>query len=527
MRALEAKHRTDYCSGLTALSFDILPWQPFIALSFRTASDDDPKWRYYPAEDTWTGFALIGCDNAEKAFEPAMEYVDEVFAHAEDHQEANHLFYMAAAESLLDPAVAGLLQKCNVPAAVIQDQIPYREFGNLEYVVVDHDRVFNGNYCEFICAMRVTRRLLGREPGRTPGKTRRPVPKSSSRSKERSPSGTTRAPSGPSREPDEAEHDLIQKMQEHPDDDALRMRFTDSLIEREDPRGELLRLLHTLTQAIEVPQREKLEERLRELLAAGVPAVGPFYTNSIGMKFAWIPPGVFLMGSPENEKGRDATEEVQHKVTLTEGFYMAIHPVTQASWENVMGNNPSRFQGQELERLKPFLIAAKQGHLCVSQGDALPVEGVSWEDCQQFLEKLGNLDGHSYRLPTEAEWEYACRAGTTTRYSFGQSISRKQANFKSYITSVAGSYPPNGWGLFDMHGNVGEWCADWFDRDYPTGEVIDPQGPASGIKSSGGRVIRGGSLVNEALYLRSACRAYNAPTHRYSGIGFRPVRSAP
>jgi uncharacterized protein (TIGR02996 family) len=203
---------------------------------------------------------------------------------------------------------------------------------------------------------------------------------------------------------------FLQAMQEHPDDAHLRLVFADWLEEHGDPRSELLRLLHTLTQAVEVPDRSKLEERLRNLLATGVQPVGPFITNSLGMKFAWIPAGTFLMGSPAHEEGR-YQNETQHRVTLSKGFYLAIHAVTQASWQEVMGNNPSRAKGKKR-----------------------PVEQVSWEDCQEFLRRLSERDGHAYRPPTEAEWEYACRGATTTPFFCGETISTDQANYN-------GTYP--------------------------------------------------------------------------------------
>jgi sulfatase modifying factor 1 len=301
---------------------------------------------------------------------------------------------------------------------------------------------------------------------------------------------------------------FLQAMVEDPEDTALRLVFADWLEQRGDKRSELIRLLHTLTQAVEIPDRSKLEDRLRSLLASGVQPVGPFWINSIGMKFAWIPAGTFLMGSPENEVGRKE-EELQHKVTLTKGFYLGIHPVTQACWRTVMENNPGHTKGN----------------------DELPVEQVSWHDCQEFLAKLSR-DGHSYRLPTEAEWEYACRAGTTTPFSFGETISTDQANYKGNLpygggnkgvdrgqTTPVGSFPPSGWGLHDMHGNVYEWCADRFE-EYPKGEV-DPQGPQSGEC----RVLRGGSFVDDAGLLRSALRGYYWPSDRDYYVGFRAART--
>src|SRR5262249_49882450 len=158
---------------------------------------------------------------------------------------------------------------------------------------------------------------------------------------------------------------------------------------------------------------------------------------------------------------------------------LAVHPVTQAAWQEIVGNNPS-----------------------YSQGNDLPVERVSWDDCQGFLQRLGEKEGHSYRLPTESEWEYACRAGTTTRYHFGATSPDDQANCRGRNasgkgmggkyeekTTPVGTFRPNGWGLYDMHGNVWEWCLDWYGP-YPKGEAVDPAGPPNGDR----RVFRGGSF---------------------------------
>jgi len=300
---------------------------------------------------------------------------------------------------------------------------------------------------------------------------------------------------------------FLQAMQENPEDTALRLVFADWLEERGDPRGELIRLLHTLTQSIEVPHRSKLEDRLRSLLAAGVQPVGPFWTNSIGMKFAWIPAGTFLMGSPAKEEDREKPYESQHKVTLTKGFYLGIHPVTQAVWRVFLPNMSTR------------------------RGLNRPVENVCWDDCQEFLHKLGERDGHTYCLPTEAEWEYACRAGTTTPFFFGDTISPKQANYDGrwvygkgkegqyrMTTTRVDKFPPNAWGLHDMHGNVWEWCADWFGN-YPRREVVDPQGPKTGKK----RVLRGGSWSAQASCLRSAVRKRSEPSYPNLCFGLRPV----
>jgi uncharacterized protein (TIGR02996 family) len=165
----------------------------------------------------------------------------------------------------------------------------------------------------------------------------------------------------------ESEPAFVQAMQEHPEDDSVRLAFADWLDRRHDSRGELLRLLHALTRFLDFADRRRLEDRLRTLLASGARPIGPFIANSIGMTFAWIPAGTFLMGSPESEQGRfsDVIGETPHVVTLPAGFYLATHLVTQAAWRKVMGDNPSHFQG-----------------------DDLPVEQVSWDDCQEFLRKL-------------------------------------------------------------------------------------------------------------------------------------------
>ena len=191
------------------------------------------------------------------------------------------------------------------------------------------------------------------------------------------------------------------------------------------------------------------------------------FTNALGMKFVLIQPGTFMMGSPPDEPGRD-DDETEHRVTLTKGFYMQTKEVTQGQWKAVMGNNPSH---------------AKD---C---GDDCPVESVSWKDTTMFISKLNRMERtDKYRLPTEAEWEYACRAGTTTPYFFGEAISRDQIKYDAKISSSttakgkyqrrmlpAAGFAPNGWGLYNMHRDVWEWCQDWFGK-YPPGHITDPAG---------------------------------------------------
>jgi uncharacterized protein (TIGR02996 family) len=292
----------------------------------------------------------------------------------------------------------------------------------------------------------------------------------------------------------DTERSFIAAILENLNDRFSRLVFADYLEEHGDPRAELVRLTDTLTQSIDIPNRPELETRLRTLLEQGVQPIGPFCTNSLGMKFAWISAGIFLMGSPKEEKEREDSEAL-HKVTLTKGFYMGVHTVTQEQWQAVMGNNPSDFKNEI----------------------NLPVERVSWEDCQEFIKKLRDKDKKAYRLPSEAEWEFACRAGTTTPFFFGETISTEQANYDTrQKTTPVGSFPANAWGLFDMHGNVWEWCQDWLG-DYPHNAVVDPQGPDTGQY----RVLRGGSQLNAAQECRSAFRSMNWPGSRSYNCGLR------
>ena len=231
--------------------------------------------------------------------------------------------------------------------------------------------------------------------------------------------------------------------------------------------------------------------------------------------FHWAPAGKFIMGSPETEADR-YSDEVQHEVTFTRGFWIAETETTQELWTAITGENPSRHTGS----------------------NQLPVEQVSWDDCCAFIETLNREyakdlpNGYKFALPTEAQWEYACRAGTTTPYNFGESLNGDKANCDGespYGTDVKGkrldhsapvrSYPPNAWGLYDMHGNVWEWTADRFGYDYYQSDdaKIDPLGSTSG----GNRIFRGGSWLYDARSCRSAYRERNLPTYRGYNHGFR------
>jgi formylglycine-generating enzyme required for sulfatase activity len=265
---------------------------------------------------------------------------------------------------------------------------------------------------------------------------------------------------------------------------------------------------------------------------------GKEITNSIGMKLVRIPKGTFTMGSPASEKHR-GTDEQQHEVEITKDFWLGIHEVTQKQFKTVMGYNPSCFSSDGTGRpgvtYGAWKPAESKDKVAGQDANVFPVENVSWDEAKEFCEKLSaqpaeKRSGRLYRLPTEAEREYACRAGTKTVFHFGNSLSSKQANFdgdKPYgaeegprlgRTCKVGSYKPNAWGLHDMHGNVWEWCADWYDEDYyGKSPRRDPQGPGSGSF----RVSRGGCWQFHGQYCRSAFRTGVVPEGRNEGVGFR------
>jgi formylglycine-generating enzyme required for sulfatase activity len=250
------------------------------------------------------------------------------------------------------------------------------------------------------------------------------------------------------------------------------------------------------------------------------------FENDFGMNFNLIPAGTFMMGSPEAEMGRD-DDEIRHQVTLTQAFYMQTTEVTQEHWQAVMGQNPSRFQNCGLN---------------------CPVESVSWNDIQEFLTRLNaqSDDGYTYRLPTEAQWEYAARSGGETAFcdgditepegndpilnTLGWYVENSDAGYTGCYEELrldrclgpqpVGGKNPNAWGLFDMHGNVREWCRDWYSNS-PTGNDTDPSGPSSGEY----RVLRGGSWYTDASVCRSASRFRDDPDLRYFALGFRLVAS--
>jgi uncharacterized protein (TIGR02996 family) len=316
--------------------------------------------------------------------------------------------------------------------------------------------------------------------------------------------------------PQPEEQALLQAIVESPGEEAPYLVLADWLEEHDDPRrAELLRLhrrlLATCCEPDQHPQRSDWQAQVVHLLAQRVKPCVPQRTivlaEGVEMTFSFIPPGSFLMGSPESEERR-SEDETLHQATLTEGFWLGISPVTQAPWLQATGHKPSRFKG-----------------------DDLPVERVSWDDCQEFCTRLGEKTGSHFRLPTESQWEYSCRAGTTTPFFFGDRICPGQANYDGEYTygkgqkgvsrkqpTPVGSFTPNAWGLFDLHGNVYEWCADWYGA-YPAREVKDYKGPERGDD----RVLRGGSWYGSPKMCRSAYRNWDVPSCRTVNFGCRVV----
>ena len=232
--------------------------------------------------------------------------------------------------------------------------------------------------------------------------------------------------------------------------------------------------------------------------------------NGVEFAFRYCPPGEFMMGSPEKEEGRSDKETPRHKVILTKGYWLMETELTQKQWKALTSEKSSRFKG-----------------------DDLPVEWINWDDCQELIKKLNDHSskpsGWQFNLPTEAQWEYACRAGAETPFFWGSSLNGDKANCNGnnpygtttkgkYLkkTSPTGSYAPNAWGFYDMHGNVWEWCQDWYGN-YPEGEAIDPVGADAGSR----RVVRGGGWFLNAVHCRSATRGWFKPDERRDFLGVR------
>ena len=226
--------------------------------------------------------------------------------------------------------------------------------------------------------------------------------------------------------------------------------------------------------------------------------------------FVYIPAGSFIMGSPEDELERHGDEGPLRNVRISQGFYLGTYEVTQAQWKAVMGDNPSVFRN-------------------FPDSDKHPVDMISWNDARAFVDKLNTLGLGSFRLPTEAEWEYACRAGTDTRYYWGTDSSDWQVHDYAWAFSLAegrshpvGQKEPNAWGLYDMSGNVWEWCQDWRSGSYDPADTLDPTGAPGGTK----KVYRGGSWFNKPSTLRTANRNGHEPDLRFTNAGLRLVMEA-
>ncbi|MFO0881384.1 MAG: SUMF1/EgtB/PvdO family nonheme iron enzyme [Gemmataceae bacterium] len=326
---------------------------------------------------------------------------------------------------------------------------------------------------------------------------------------------------------------ILRAIREVPTDPTAWLALADCLEEANQPeRAELVRLQRALPQE-RGARRRASEDRIRLLLRQGVRPCHPTWQGPAEIELALLPPGRFRMGSPVRE-WRRMNDEPLHDVTLARPFYMSMYPITQEQYREVMGGNPSCFTpayascaGQDVEKF--------------------PVESVPWELACEFCEVLNRLEhrlphGLIYRLPTEAEWEYACRAGMSVRhpFSFGPELTSALANFNAEYPypsrliddgpgplerpTPVGSYAPNGFGLFDMHGNIDEWVQDWFDDEYYlTGPSVDPPGPAEGE----GKVIRGGSWSGQGEDCRAAVRIGQEPDLGDNKVGFRIVLGPP
>ncbi len=291
------------------------------------------------------------------------------------------------------------------------------------------------------------------------------------------------------------------------------------LVQPKEPTGAAQPNKVTQAATEEVQETSPNPLKPNEIAVTHTPRKGDAFTvPALSLSMLWCPPGSFQMGSPENEGARDS-DEVRREVTLTQGFWLGKHEVTQAQWEKIMGNNPSYFKGLKL-----------------------PVEKMSWASARTFCEKLtkreskaGRLPkGWAYQLPTEAQWEYACRAGTKTAWNFGNSpkelskyanYADKNADFEyadkehddgHATTAPVGSYPANPWGFRDMHGNVFEWCSDWHG-EHSLVTVSDPLGPSIGTE----KVFRGGCWALPGVFTRSARRDKNQPILESAFLGFR------
>jgi uncharacterized protein (TIGR02996 family) len=323
------------------------------------------------------------------------------------------------------------------------------------------------------------------------------------------------------------EESFLKDIADNPHDQSLWLILADWLQEQPEPlrqqRGEFVRLLHAIRHEPSAPEQPAREARLHELLAAGAGPCTPILVNSVGMRLALVPAGRFLMGSPRSEEGHCSDEGPRHEVHLTRPFWLGVHPISQREYQAITGSNPSVFSSTYKGSLEH------------------PLDNVSWNDAVEFCERLSALPeekaaGRVYRLPTEAEWEYACRAGTTTPFFFGPTMTSEQVNYNAQQpyggspkglyrsrTVACGTFPPNAFGLCDLHGNVREWGADWYlGKPYTGRPRRDPKGPRTGKV----RIQRGGGWADVGNLCRAAIRIGNPPAERSALYGFRVAVTA-
>jgi uncharacterized protein (TIGR02996 family) len=317
---------------------------------------------------------------------------------------------------------------------------------------------------------------------------------------------------------------LLNAVAHDPGDDAVWLALADALEEKGDAhstaQSEAVRLSLWLRRRLDDPAWPDWERRQRELSAQNVrvplPRLSVPLRDKLALELVLVPPGSYWMGSHGAGVPEDAdTDELpRHRVNLTRGFYLGVSPVTQSQWEAVLNEAPSHFRGKDR-----------------------PVERVNWYSAARFCTTLAERTNLPFRLPTEAEWEYACRAGSATLFSCGDVLTTDQANFDGnytyrdspkgiyrHQTTSVGTFPANAWGLHDLHGNVWEWCADWFGEGYyQLSPGDDPPGPESGEV----RVLRGGSWFFSPRPCRTTYRFYDSPTSEDDDYGCRPAMSLP
>jgi uncharacterized protein (TIGR02996 family) len=319
---------------------------------------------------------------------------------------------------------------------------------------------------------------------------------------------------------------LLRAIHAQPADELAWAALGDWLEEKgELERAEMLRLHRALRGEPDGPRRLAWETRVQELLRAGVRPCVPEVVNAVGMRLALIPAGTFWMGSPRNEVGR-YEDEPRHPVEITRPFYLGVFTVTQDEYRTVTGTNPSQFAA----------AGARRDLVAGLDTSRFPVETINWDEAVAFCHALSELPeekaaGRLYRLPTEAEWEYACRGGASsmTPFAFTTKLTVALANFNPDPSgpsdppalgrlATVGSYLPNAFGLYDMHGNLWEWCNDWFDEDYYLHSPRqDPPGPPSGER----RHARGGTWDQFERRARSADRSSFSADLRDESIGLR------